>query len=322
MIDFIIFDHVSKRQLHYTETTTNRQTAMTKEKSKKKEEQDSQRQQWLAEESTVGVGIAPTKNVLVTTSCGNEFTFLLDCAMNADAIKRAITKVYGTACYDQTVFNIPTDEEPVNIDESNDVILNLDTPSPSLYMIVDESPRWIIHGNIFQKLNETTITTGSKLGQLIHRFQFAYASTTSTVESGLTEGQSYWEIKLELTEMNGWVDCDCDCAIGVARVGLNTNHNLLRNTDTWLFRGDNNRFYGDQSDGFVCTNENGIKLKSGDRVGVLVDMQGDDGCINFFVNGRRNGGFQGVSGPVAFVVGADPGFKFTILPDAIVPDSD
>lgn len=290
--------------------------------STKKTKKKLRRQKRLTEESTVDMSNVPMKNVLVNTCCGSTFTFPLDCAMNADAIKRAIMKVYGTACYDQTVFNILTDEEPVNIDELKDVILNLDTPSPSLYMIVDESPRWIIHGNIFQKLNETTISSDSKLGQLINRFQFAYASTTSMVESGLTEGQSYWEIKLELTEMNMWVECDCDCAIGVARVGLNTNHNLLRNTDTWLFRGDNDRFYGDQSDGFVCTNENGIKLKSGDRVGVLVDMQGDNGCINFFVNGRRNGGFQGVSGPVAFVVGADPGFKFTILPDAIVPDSD
>jgi len=68
------------------------------------------------------------------------------------------------------------------------------------------------------------------------------------------------------------------------------------------------------------------KLKVGDRVGVLVDLDGgeggDGGSIRFFVNGSEYGsGFKsGVVGPV--VLGVELSVKgqvVTLLPDAQKP---
>ena len=111
--------------------------------------------------------------------------------------------------------------------------------------------------------------------------------------------------------------------VGMVKTGLDHETMHCDSNNAWFLdafdgrRCGNGKSYGDDVQG---------KLKVGDRVGVLVDLDGgeggDGGSVRFFVNGSEYGpGFKsGVVGPV--VLGVELFFinqKLTLLPDAERP---
>ena len=110
--------------------------------------------------------------------------------------------------------------------------------------------------------------------------------------------------------------------VGVVKTGLDHE---TKHFDT------NNAWYLYVYDGSLCGNgkfgdDAQDQLKAGDRVGVLVDLDGgeggDGGSVRFFVNGSKYGpGFKsGVKGPV--VLGVELIYKsqkVTLLPEAEKP---
>merc|ERR1711865_1295477 len=117
--------------------------------------------------------------------------------------------------------------------------------------------------------------------------------------------------------------------VGIVKTGLDHEthqHNSSMTTHT------NNAWYLYAHDGGLVGNgknwsDQQGKLKVGDRVGVLVDLDGgeggDGGSVRFFVNGSEYGpGFKsGVTGPVVLGVQLNNLFRqrlstVTLLPDA------
>ena len=114
----------------------------------------------------------------------------------------------------------------------------------------------------------------------------------------------------------------CGILVGMVKTGLDHETSHRFTNDAWYFSPYNGGLYGN---GKVRDDGQG-KLKVGDRVGVLVDLDGgeggDGGSVRFFVNGSEYGpGFKsGVTGPV--VLGVELTRKdqvVTLLADAQKP---
>ena len=148
-----------------------------------------------------------------------------------------------------------------------------------------------------------------------------YRSATGTVvvggEDGVREG--YFEVELTAdggrSNMGGF-------KIGIVKTGLDHETRQITSNNVWYLSAYSGGLFGN---GKHNDDEQG-KLKVGDRVGVLVDLDGgeggDGGSVRFFVNGSEYGpGFKsGVVGPV--VLGVELFFinqKVTLLPEAEKP---
>ena len=110
--------------------------------------------------------------------------------------------------------------------------------------------------------------------------------------------------------------------VGIVKTGLDHETKHYHGNNAWYLNASNGSLWGNGRGG---DDEQG-RLKVGDRVGVLVDLDGgeggDGGSVRFFVNGSEYGpGFKsGVVGPV--VLGVELGYesqKLTLLPDAERP---
>ena len=81
-------------------------------------------------------------------------------------------------------------------------------------------------------------------------------------------------------------------------------HQDSSTNNAWYLRADNGGLYGNGK----CNDDAQGRLKVGDRVGVLVDLDGGEGgeggSVRFFVNGSEYGpGYKsGVKGPVVLAV--------------------
>ena len=148
-----------------------------------------------------------------------------------------------------------------------------------------------------------------------------YGLATGTVVVGGGDGvrEGYFEVELTAdsadNNMGGML-------VGIVKTGLDHETSHFNTNNAWCLCADNGGLYG--NDKFQDDKQG--KLKVGDRVGVLVDLDGgegdDGGSVRFFVNGSEYGsGFKsGVVGPV--VLGVELFFKsqkLTILPEVEKP---
>ena len=169
--------------------------------------------------------------------------------------------------------------------------------------------KMIGEGNLV--VEQTTVTDGT--------CRLATGTVVVGGEDGAREG--YFEVALTA---DGEDDAMSGIMVGIVKTGLDHETSQY---DT------NNAWYLNAFSGSLCGNGNGKhsdheqgKLKVGDRVGVLVDLDGgeggDGGSVRFFVNGSEYGpGFKsGVVGPVVLGVELyDKYQKVTLLPDAEKP---
>ena len=135
-------------------------------------------------------------------------------------------------------------------------------------------------------------------------------------EDGVREG--YFEVELTADRENE----DMEIMVGIVNTGLDHDTDHYSSNNAWYLRAGSGSLFGNGKSG---DDEQG-ELKVGDKVGVLVDLDGgeggDGGSVRFFVNGSEYGsGFKsGVTGPV--VLGVElyaQGQIVTLLPDAQKP---
>ena len=136
-------------------------------------------------------------------------------------------------------------------------------------------------------------------------------------EDGVREG--YFEVALNA---DGYRSDMLGFFVGMVKTDLDHENSQYYTNNAWCLNAYSGSLYGNGKNG---DDEQG-KLKVGDRVGVLVDLDGgeggDGGSVHFFVNGSEYGpGFKsGVVGPV--VLGVELYYKnqkLTLLPDAEKP---
>ena len=147
-----------------------------------------------------------------------------------------------------------------------------------------------------------------------------YRLATGTVvvggEDGVREG--YFEVELTTDGSRGMSGIH----VGIVKTGLYLETGHYYSNNAWYLNAHDGSLYGNGKDDADAQG----KLKVGDRVGVLVDLDGGEGgeggSVRFFVNGSEYGpGFKsGVLGPV--VLGVEmwqKGASVTLLPDAQPP---
>ena len=136
-------------------------------------------------------------------------------------------------------------------------------------------------------------------------------------EDGVRSG--YFEVQLTADSASG----SMQFFVGIMKTGLDHEAGHYNFNSAWYLYAYSGGLFGN---GKRRDDKQG-KLKVGDRVGVLVDLDGgeggDGGSVRFFVNGSEYGpGFKsGVRGPV--VLGIElllAGQVVTVLPDAQKPD--
>jgi hypothetical protein len=150
---------------------------------------------------------------------------------------------------------------------------------------------------------------------------FQSSLVTSTVEVGGADGVRTGYFEVELTQ-DGDYEC-MDFHVGMFRPGLDHSAVAYGPGSSWVLCADNGGRGRYGGPAFDCQG----RLKVGDRVGVLVDLEEKEGrqggSITFFVNGVKFGsGFEsGVTGPLMLGVTLlpDEGQKVTLLPDAQRP---
>jgi hypothetical protein len=117
--------------------------------------------------------------------------------------------------------------------------------------------------------------------------------TLTTTGTELTEGKYYWEVEL-LSEA-------VDILVGISRPNLRPRGSYFgRNrTDGWFIYTD----YGELCGNGKQYDDQAGPYKQGDRVGVLLDLNG--GSLRFYKNGTQHGpGYEAgsVTGPVVAAV--------------------
>ena len=144
---------------------------------------------------------------------------------------------------------------------------------------------------------------------------------TGSVVVGGEDGrrQGYFEVELTADAANRKMQL----YVGIVKTGLDHDkHQQSSDNKAWFLGASYGSLYGNGTNGKEDYDAQG-KLNVGDRVGVLVDLDGgeggDGGSVRFFVNGSEYGpGFKsGVKGPV--VLGVEicgNGQVVTLLPDA------
>ena len=147
---------------------------------------------------------------------------------------------------------------------------------------------------------------------------FRLATGTVVVGGGEGVREGYFEVELTKDGARN----DMAFMVGMVKTGLDHETDHFYTNNAWYLSAYDGGLYGN---GKLRDYQQG-ELKVGDRVGVLVDLDGgeggDGGSVRFFVNGSEYGpGFKsGVVGPV--VLGVELHFinqKLTILPDAEKP---
>ena len=148
-----------------------------------------------------------------------------------------------------------------------------------------------------------------------------YRLATGTVVVGGEDGVREGYFEVELTK-DGAYDDMSGIMVGMVKTGLDHDTYHDETNNAWYLYAGSGGLAGNGKNG---RDEQG-KLKVGDRVGVLVDLDGgeggDGGSVRFFVNGLEYGsGFKsGVVGPV--VLGVELHYlsqQVTLLPDAEKP---
>jgi hypothetical protein len=144
--------------------------------------------------------------------------------------------------------------------------------------------------------------------------QRATGYSLATTETELTEGKHYWEVELLSEDM-------LDVFIGISRPNLDPAEEYYhrRCTDGWFICTYNGSLCGNGKD--MYCNDRAGKIKLGDRVGVLLDL--DNGSLRFFKNGVQHGpGYAAgsVTGPVVAAVQMyDKDSILRLLPNAEAP---
>ena len=146
-----------------------------------------------------------------------------------------------------------------------------------------------------------------------------YCLATGTVVVGGEDGVRERYFEAALTADGALKDMEFN--VGVVKTGLNHESKHSNSNNAWFLWAYNGGLYGNGKSQDDAQGE----LKVGDRVGVLVDLDGeggDGGSVRFFVNGSEYGpGFKsGVVGPVVLGVEfCNKSQKVTLLPDAEKP---
>ena len=134
-------------------------------------------------------------------------------------------------------------------------------------------------------------------------------------EGGLT--RAYFELRIDSgSSANGSLSLFC---IGAVREGLNHDTYHYNSNNAWFLNMDYGGLDGNGKNNSDKQGEGSIKV--GDRVGVLIDTEGE-GRVLFFKNGEQFGpGFVGdVSGRLVLGVQmGNKGCQCTLLPDAKEP---
>ena len=147
---------------------------------------------------------------------------------------------------------------------------------------------------------------------------------TGSVVVGGEDGrrQGYFEVELTADAANRKMQL----YVGIVKTGLDHDkHQQSSDNNAWFLGASYGSLYGNGTNGKEDYDAQG-KLNVGDRVGVLVDLDGgeggDGGSVRFFVNGSEYGpGYKsGVKGPVVLAVEIyDKGPVVTLLHDALKP---
>ena len=147
---------------------------------------------------------------------------------------------------------------------------------------------------------------------------------TGSVVVGGEDGrrQGYFEVELTADAANRKMQL----YVGIVKTGLDHDkHQQSSDNKAWFLGASYGSLYGNGTNGKEDYDAQG-KLNVGDRVGVLVDLDGgeggDGGSVRFFVNGSEYGpGYKsGVKGPVVLAVEIyDKGPVVTLLHDALKP---
>jgi hypothetical protein len=145
----------------------------------------------------------------------------------------------------------------------------------------------------------------------------------TTTEVELTEGKHYWEVEL-LSESMSHV------YIGISRPNLDPKgcRTDKECTDGWFVEASDGDLYGNGKPRRHSHRRRHAPGNSGDRVGVLLDL--DNGSLRFFKNGAAHGpGYEAgsVTGPVVAAVhminrsayGWPSNYGVRLLPNAEVP---
>ena len=134
--------------------------------------------------------------------------------------------------------------------------------------------------------------------------------------------QGYFEVELTADAANRKMQL----YVGIVKTGLDHDkHQQSSDNNAWFLGASYGSLYGNGTNGKEDYDAQG-KLNVGDRVGVLVDLDGGEGgyggSVRFFVNGSEYGpGYKsGVKGPVVLAVEIyDKGPVVTLLHDALKP---
>jgi hypothetical protein len=190
--------------------------------------------------------------------------------------KAEIARVQGTKEGVQELYKVLTraDGKAVREDDAEPELLDDDGQSLGdgelVAMAVKEAP------SIWRTYPEDRVTL-SEEGALATRAEANARGFEDLVTSGinLMEGRHYWEVEV----MHGCM------YIGVARPNLDpTGHYALSNcTDGFFMFNHNGALYGKGK----YMDDGAGRIKTGDRVGVLLDL--NDGSILFFKNGVQHG---------------------------------
>jgi hypothetical protein len=214
----------------------------------------------------------------------------------ADA-KAAIARLQGTAAAQQDLYRVAERADGLAVREDDAEPEPLDDESMELKdgdvvaMAVKEAPllwRTVAEGRV-------TLSEGGAVATQTDNNELLWSLTTTGTE--LTEGRHYWEVEL----LSEDVDEIINLFIGISRPNLDLTGQYYETecTDGWFIYA---------YEGCLCGNgkrfnDKAGKFKTGDRVGVRLDL--DNGSLRFFKNGVQHGpGFPAgsVTGPLVAAV--------------------
>ena len=134
------------------------------------------------------------------------------------------------------------------------------------------------------------------------------------------DGRKTFYFELRIDSGSGGSDGDLrGFYIGAVRQGIDHNGNHAKSNGAWYMHMYGGNLYGNGKEQSDSQGKGSIEV--GDRVGVLIDTEGD-GRVVFFKNGKKFGpGFRGgVKGKLLLGVQTRwEGQQCTLLPDATVP---